>query len=235
MTYDEVIRELKSYSNKTFEKIFDNHGAQGQLWGVKVKDLKKIQKKIKKDHDLALRLFDSGVSDAQYLAGLIADETKMTIKDLQHWAETAGWQMISEYTVAWIAAESMHGWKLGLKWIDAKEETIQSSGWATLANFVSVRPDEDLDIEHVKALLERVQTEISAAPNRVRYTMNGFVIAVGSWVKALTGEAQKTGYAVGKIKVDMGNTACKVPFAPDYIQKVINRGTVGKKKKMARC
>jgi len=234
MTYDEVIRGLKSYSNKTFEKIFDNHGARGQSWGVKVEDLKEVQKKIKKDHDLALRLFDSGVSDAQYLAGLIADETKMTIKDLQHWVETAGWPMISEYTVAWIAAESMHGWELGLKWIDAKEETIQSSGWATL-DFVAVRPDEDLDIEHVKALLERVQTEISAAPNRVRYTMNGFVIAVGSWVKALTGEAQKTGYAIGEIEVDMGNTACKVPFAPDYIQKVIDRGTVGKKKKMARC
>jgi hypothetical protein len=235
MRYDEVIRELKSYSNKTFEKIFDNHGARGQSWGVKVEDLKKIQKKIKKDHDLALRLFDSGVSDAQYLAGLIADETKMTIKDLQHWAETAGWQMISEYTVAWIAAESMHGWELGIKWIDAKEETRQSSGWATLASSVAIRPDEDLDIEHLKALLERVQTEISAAPNRVRYTMNGFVIAVGSWVKALTGEAQKTGYAIGEIKVDMGNTACKVPFAPDYIQKVIDRGTAGKKKKMARC
>jgi len=65
--------------------------------------------------------------------------------------------------------------------------------------------------------------------------MNGFVIAVGSWVKALTAEAQITGHAISKIKVDMGNTACKVPFAPDYIQKVIDRGTPGKKKKMARC
>jgi len=72
----------------------------------------------------------------------------MTSKDLQHWVETAGWQMISEYTVAWIAAESEHGWELGLKWIDAKEEKIQSSGWATLANFVAITPDEELDMKH---------------------------------------------------------------------------------------
>jgi hypothetical protein len=35
--------------------------------------------------------------------------------------------------------------------------------------------------------------------------------------------------------VDMGNTGCKVPDAPDYIRKVQARGTIGKKRKMARC
>jgi len=33
----------------------------------------------------------------------------------------------------------------------------------------------------------------------------------------------------------MGGTACKVPLATDYIQKVIDRGSHGKKKKVARC
>ena len=37
-------------------------------------DLKKYQKRIKKDYQLSLDLYDSGVSDAMYLAGLIADE-----------------------------------------------------------------------------------------------------------------------------------------------------------------
>lgn len=32
----------------------------------------------------------------------------------------------------------------------------------------------------------------------------------------------------------MGDTACKVPFAPDYI-KVQDRGVIGKKKKTAKC
>jgi hypothetical protein len=33
----------------------------------------------------------------------------------------------------------------------------------------------------------------------------------------------------------MGGTACKVPFAPDYIQKMKDKGNIGKKRKMARC
>ncbi len=235
MTYDKVLTELKLYSNKTFEKIFDAHGARGQSWGVKIEDLKKIQKKIKKDHSLSLQLFNSGISDAQYLAGLIADETKMSKAELQHWAKTAGWQLISEYTVPWITAESRYGWELAAEWIDAKEESIQSSGWTTFASLVGIKEDKELDIAALKALLDRVEKEIPEAQNRVRYTMNAFVIAVGSHVKSLTDAAMKVGKKLGKIKVDMNGTACKVPYAPDYIKKVIDKETVGKKRKLARC
>jgi len=34
-----------------------------------------------------------------YLAGLIADDAKMTKKDLQKWVENATWGMVGEYTV----------------------------------------------------------------------------------------------------------------------------------------
>jgi hypothetical protein len=40
---------------------------------------------------------------------------------------------------------------------------------------------------------------------------------------------------IGPVTVDMGDTACKVPYAPDYVQKVVDRGTVGKKRKTAKC
>ena len=65
--------------------------------------------------------------------------------------------------------------------------------------------------------------------------MNSFVIAVGAYVESLTELAMKTAEKVGVVSVDMGNTACKVPFAPDYIKKVQKRGTIGKKRRSARC
>ena len=96
----------------------------------------------------------------------------MTEKDLEHWAEQASWYLLSEYTVPWIAAESRHGWKLGMKWIDANKETLQASGWATLASLVAIKPDDELDIKELKSLLKRVEKTIRQAPNRVRYAMN---------------------------------------------------------------
>jgi hypothetical protein len=84
-------------------------------------------------------------------------------------------------------------------------------------------------------VLERVEQTIHHAPDAVRHKMNGFVIAVGSYVRALTNFATQIGEKIGPVKVDMGNTSCQVPFAPDYIRKVEKRGTLGKKRKTAKC
>ncbi len=100
---------------------------------------------------------------------------------------------------------------------------------------IATWPDEKLDIAGLKKLLDRVENEIVNAPNRVRYCMNSFVIAVGSFVKELNKEAIATGKNIGSVEVDMGGTSCKVPFAPDYIKKVMDKGYLGRKKKTAKC
>jgi hypothetical protein len=79
------------------------------------------------------------------------------------------------------------------------------------------------------------QKEIEKAPNRVRYCMNGFVIAIGSYVKELNKEAIAIGKKIGSVEVDMSGTSCKVPFAPDYIKKIMDSGNLGKKRKTAKC
>jgi len=154
---------------------------------------------------------------------------------LQDWVKNAYWYMLSEYTVPWLAAESQYGWELALEWIDSTEEGIASSGWSTLSNIVSLRPDEELDHDKLSALLDRVARDIHQDQNRVRYTMNGFVIAVGSYVKALTKKANEVAATIGKVHVDVGGTACKVPLATEYIKKIEDKGNIGKKRKAARC
>lgn len=217
------------------KRTFINHGAKEPLFGVKVKDLKKIQKKVKKNYALSLELYNTGISDACYLAGLIADETKMTKQDLQHWADNASWYMLSEFTVPWVASESGHGYELALEWIESNRDAISAAGWSTLASLVTIKQDSELDIKALHHLLQRVVAQIQQAPNRTRYAMNSFVIALGCAVKELTAEAVEGGKKMGVVKVDMSGTACRVPSAPNYIQKTIDKGKLGHKKKMARC
>lgn len=234
MTVKEVMSELEKMGSPAIKKIFTSHGAREPFFGVKVGDMKAIQKKVKKDYELSKALYATGNSDAMYLAGLIADEKKMTRKDLQEWVKGAYWYMISEYTVAWIAAESAHGWELALEWIDDKEPQTACAGWSTLGSLAALRPDEELDIKTLEKLIARVGKELPAAPNRVRYAMNGFLIAVGSYVPALTQKAVDAALKIGKVQVELGGTACKVPSAPEYIGKALARGPV-KKKKTVRC
>ena len=235
MTVTEIMQQLEAYGNASTKKTLMNHGAKEPFFGVKVADLKKILKKTKKNHELSIALFDTGNSDAMYLAGLMADEKKITAAQLDDWADKAYWYFLSEYAVAWVAAETTFGFDLGLKWIESNQERIASAGWATLASYASVNEDSHLAIEKYSELLDRVASTIHDAENRVRYAMNNFVIAVGTYIGPLTQKSKDTAAKIGKVTVNMGGTACQVPLATDYIQKVVDKGIVGKKKKMARC
>ncbi len=235
MTAAEIVQELKPLGSDSIKKVLLKHGIKEPLLGVKVEELKKIQKRIKKDYQLALDLYDTGIYDAMYLAGLIADDLKMTRKDLQHWVDKATCNALCGSTVAWVAAESLHGWDLALEWIESKKEIVAVTGWATLSSLVGIKDDAELDLAELKRLLLRVQKTLPKEQNRVRHAMNGFVIAVGTYVQPLSDLALKTPQKIGEVSVDVGDTSCKVPYAPDYIEKVKKRGAVGKKRKTAKC
>ncbi len=235
MTVQEVLDQLELYGDERTKKTLMTHGAQEPLFGVKVADLKKILKQTKKNHQLSLALYDSGNSDAMYLAGLMADEKKITREQLNRWVRKAYWYYLSEYAVPWVAAETDFGFDLGLEWIGSDNENIAGAGWSTLAFYAAVNDDEDLDIGRYEQLLQRAVSDIATAKNRVRYTMNGFVIAVGTYIEALTDKASEAARQIGVVRVDMNGTACKVPLATEYIQKVVDKQRVGKKRKTARC
>lgn len=235
LTAAKILDELKSLGRENYKQILLNHGVQEPIFGVKIEDLKKIQMRVKKDYQLALDLYDTRIYDAMYLAGLIADDAKMTKKNLQNWMAGANSLATAQFTVAWVAAGSNHGRELALKWIDSKEEGVAVAGWATLSGLVAIKDDAQLDLSELKSLLQRVQKTIHDQPNYVRYVMNGFVIAAGSYVEALTDLALQTAAKIEPVNVDMGDTECKVPSAVEYIKKVQARGTIGKKRKTVKC
>ena len=235
MTVSDVMAELEALGQPQYKRIFQNHGAPEPLFGVKVEDLKKIQKRVKKDHALAVDLYATGNSDAQYLAGLIADEKQMTPTLLQDWAEGGTWYMLSQFTVAWVAAESAYGHQMAVHWMESPVEQIAVAGWATYASLLALKRDEELDLQEIKDLLKVVQQEIHHAQNQVRSAMNGFIIAVGIYVAPLTDFARQIGQEIGKVHVDVGNTACLVPYPPEYIDKALAKGKIGNKKKTVRC
>jgi 3-methyladenine DNA glycosylase AlkD len=235
-TVDEVLKELEKLGNEQTRKTFSRHGADiSRMFGVKVGDLKTIVKKIKGNQELALQLYATGNLDAQYLAGLVADGSKMSKKQLEAWAKDAGWQMVGEYSVPWVTSENKDGWTLGVKWIKSRNESIASTGWATLSSIISTHPDDELDLKQIEGLLQEVTETIHKAPHRVRYTMNNFVICVGCYIKSLSVKAKAAAKKIGTVEVDMSGTCCKVPDSLEYIAKTESCGKIGVKRKAVRC
>jgi hypothetical protein len=236
MNPKDILEELKPLEKESYKRVLSkNHGVKEPCFGVAISELKKFQKRIKKDYQLALDLYDTGNYDAMYLAGLIADDARMTRKDLQRWVEKAYGGSLPGSTVPWVAAGSPHGHDVALEWIESTKPEVAAAGWATLSSLVSIKADVELDLPELKCLLQRVQKVIHRAPDKVRYQMNLFVIAVGSFVEPLMRFAIQVGEEIGPVTADLGNNSCQVPFAPDYIRKVEQHGYIGRKRKTAKC
>jgi 3-methyladenine DNA glycosylase AlkD len=236
-TVASIMAELKKKGTEKTRKIYARHGmATDNMFGVSVADLKVIAKTIKGQQALACELYETGNLDAMYLAGMVADGSQMTPKQLNAWAEgAANLQMIAEYTVPWVTVENPRGRDLAMQWIKSKKEHVASSGWCSYSGLLATKADEALDLAEIEGLLGTVVKGIKSAQNRVRYTMNGFVIAVGAYVKPLSKQAKATALKIGVVSVDVGDTACNVPLATAYIEKIEAAGRVGQKRKTIRC
>ncbi len=236
-TVKSILAELKAHGSESTRRIYVRHGLPAdRVFGVSVANLKIVAKRIKGDQKLAADLYDTGNVDAMYLAGIMADGSKMTNKQLDGWAKAAdGLPLIAEYAVPWVAVESGQARELAAKWIQSGHESMASCGWCTYSGIVATAADEDLDLAEIKGLLQRIAKEIHGSPNRVRSTMNGFVIAVGTFVKPLSSQAKATAAKIGKVSIDTGETDCKVRLATASIEKAEAAGKAGKKRKTIRC
>lgn len=234
-TVTDVMTTLESLGSEQTRKVLRRHGAVDPLFGVKVGDLKPLAKKLKGQQDLALALYATGNSDAQYLAGMIADGKIMTHTELNRWAQTAAWGMISGNTVAWVASEHPDGLALALRWIEARSEQVARAGWATLAALAATRPDAELPLDLYAALLERIVAEIHHAPGDLAYAMNNALICVGTYVAPLGVAALDAARRIGRVEIDMGETSCQVPDAEPYILKSRRGAPVAPKRKSVRC
>jgi 3-methyladenine DNA glycosylase AlkD len=236
LNYDEVMIKLEELGTEQTKKTFLRHGAREPLFGVKIGDLKKhLVKNVKKDQNLALALYQSGNCDAMYLAGLSVNPKEMKKDQLQRWVEGAKWYMLTEYTVAQVAAESTFGLELAREWILSEEPHIASAGWSTYSNYLSITDDEEIAHDEIKRLLLHVEKNIHDERNRVRYVMNSFVISVGGYYAPLLEEAKRVAESIGKVHVNVGNTACKVPVATAYIEKMEKMDRIGLKRKTCIC
>ncbi len=98
MTVAEIVAQLKKMGSEGTARVLRNHGAHDPCLGVKIGDMKPLQKQLKKSYSLSLGLYDTGIYDAMYLAGLIAEPERMTKKDLTRWIKTAS-KPIASYVV----------------------------------------------------------------------------------------------------------------------------------------
>ena len=86
MNVDEVISLLKQQSDAKYHAGMARFGIKNEkALGIAVPKLRVLAKTIKKDHQLALQLWETGIHEARILASLVADPKLVTPQLMDSW------------------------------------------------------------------------------------------------------------------------------------------------------
>ncbi|BFT73973.1 DNA alkylation repair protein [Paenibacillus sp. P36] len=231
MNVETVMQELEVLGKERTKKIYVSNGAHEPLFGVATGEMKPIAKKIKLNQPLAEELYNTGNYDAMYFAGVIADPKAMTEADFDRWIDGAYFYMLSDYVVAVTLAETEIAQQVADKWILSGEELKMSAGWSCYCWLLGNRRDSEFDESKLAALLERVKNTIHDMPERTKYAMNNFIYTVGVSYLPLHDKAVETAKVVGPVEVQRNKSL----IASERIQKEVEKGRIGFKRKYVRC
>lgn len=228
MTVQEVLAQLESLGDEARRKYNAKVGPDGipgalldKQFGVKTGDLRKLAKKIKSDHELALQLWKTGNIDAQMLAILIMKPKELSAKELDQMVREARFGWVAEWLMSYIVKEQPPAEKeaLRVKWLKDKDGWAARAGWHLTASRVS----KDADGLDLAALLDRIEEEMPTAAPEVRWTMNNTLGAIGIHHAAHRKRAIAIGEKIGLYKDWPVSKGCTPPYVPVWVAAMVQR------------
>lgn len=235
MNVEMVMQELEALGKERTKKIYMSNGAQEPLFGVATGAMKPIAKKIKLNQPLAEALYATGNYDAMYFAGIIAEPKAMTESDFERWIDGAYFYMLSDYVVAVTLAEADIAQQVADKWIASGEELKMSAGWSCYCWLLGNRHDVEFSESKMANMLEMVKSAIHDSPERTKSAMNNFLYTVGVSYVPLHDKALATAQQIGPVELKKNNKKSSFLNAYESIQKDVEKGRIGFKRKYVRC
>jgi len=235
MDFETVMQELEALGKERTKKTYISNGAHEPLFGVATGAMKPLSKKIKKNQPLADQLYATGNYDAMYFAGVIADPMIMTEADFDRWIDTAYFYMLSDYVVAVTLAESDIAQEVADKWIASGDELKMSAGWSCYCWLLGNRADTEFSADKISGMLDLVKNTIFDSPDRTKSAMNNFVYTVAISYIPQHDKAVETAMEIGPIEIKREKKKNGILHASLNIQKDLERGLKGFKRKHVRC
>ena len=227
MNLQEAMQQLQEMGTAQNRKVYARHGVRENMFGVSYANLNKLAKTARKDHSLALELWNTGNHDARVLATMVADPAQAGESLLDQWLADLDSYVITDAFSGFAGKTGMAQVK-GEEWIGSDEEWPGRAGWHLVSHLAM--KDQELPDAYFAGHLATIEGEIHARKNRVRDAMNNALIAIGIRNGALEEQALAAAARIGKVEVDHGETGCKTPDAADYIRRTLER----RRKKAAR-
>jgi len=219
MNLEEALNELKALGNEKMRAQNTRNGAGDNQYGVRLGEIRKVAKKIKGDHDLALELWATENVDARLLAILVLKPKELTADDVDRMVRELTFTHAADWLNSYVIKKHPDKEALREKWMADQDPMAARAGWNLTAERIVKRP-EGIDL---KALLDRIESEMAAAPAEAQWTMNFCLVETGIHFPEFRERALGIGEALGLYRDFPTSKGCTSPFAPIWINEMVRR------------
>ena len=222
MTLQEVMQQLEALGNEKVRARNRKLGAGDNQFGVQMGDLRKVAAKIKRDHALALALWETGNLDARLLAVLVLEPKRLSGAELEGMVGAATFGWLADWLNAYVVKEHPEKELLRQKWMSVK---AANDSWAARAGWslTSERIDKSSEGLDLPALLDRIEVEMPGAPPETQWTMNNCLAGIGIHFPEHRTRAVAIGERLGILRDYPVSKGCTSPFAPIWIAEMVRR------------
>ncbi|MFF6995426.1 DNA alkylation repair protein [Streptomyces sp. NPDC008313] len=221
VTVSEVRAELAALEDPKLRAVNERHGDDH---GVNLGKLRALAKRLKTQHDLACRLWESGDTAARLLATLICRPKAFGRDELDGMMRQASTPKVHDWLVNYVAKKNPHSEELRLAWLADPDPVVASAGWALTTERVARSPG-GLDLSE---LLDVVEREMKGAPDRLQWAMNHCLAQIGITHAEHRARAIAIGERLEVLKDYPTPPGCTSPFAPVWITEMVRRQATGK-------
>jgi 3-methyladenine DNA glycosylase AlkD len=214
VTKSEVIELLEQSRDERGEANWNKRGADtGGLasYGIGLTRLRAIAKKVGRDHDLALELWDDGNHDVKIIGLLVDDPKKLTREQIEGQVSGAGAGMLSHVLSACDAVlpKSPLAFEVAGDWMTSEDDVRRRCGYGLVYELAKNNRDKRLTDEFFLGCIDTIKKTIATEENWVRVAMGGALITIGKRNKKLNSAAIDVARAIGPIHFSDGGKKCE--------------------------
>ena len=198
MRYEEVLKQLKSMKNPKSVEGMARYGINPKNnLGISIYKLRPLAKEIGKNHELSLKLWNSGVHDARLLAVFIEDPKQVTEEQMDLWAKDFDSWDICDQACTSLFDLTPYAWKKVFEWAERDEEFVKRASFSIIAGLAV--HDKNANDEKFEQLIPILIKHANDERNYVKKAVNWALRNIGKRNKTLNKKMVEVCLSIKKI------------------------------------
>jgi len=187
----ELLRELNQVADPSRLSGMARYGiATDKALGVSVPDLRKLARKVGKDHDLAADLWKTEIHEARLLASMIDEPARVTEAQMEAWVHDVDSWDLCDQLCGNLFDRTKYAFRKAVEWSAREDEFVKRAGFALMA--VAAVHRKDVDDREFEAFLPIIRAEATDDRNYVKKAVNWALRQIGKRSQTLNRKAIET-------------------------------------------